>query len=112
MASEEAEVSVVFGGTGKDARTELREPALARVESDVSTGRTADTCGTASTGGDGSGSTADARGTTDTGDVSGGVAIPVGLDLGGHDLLGGMGSTLAPQAQHGMVAPATTSCCA
>ena len=55
MAGEEGDVSVVFGGTGKDARTELRDPALAGVESDVRV----------------SGGTADARGSMDTGDVNG-----------------------------------------
>ena len=45
MAGEEADLSAVFGGTGKDARTELREPALARVESDLGSGGTADARG-------------------------------------------------------------------
>ena len=50
-----------------------------------------------------------ATGLAGTGDVSGGVALPVGLDLGGHDLLSGMGATLAPQVQLGSGATATTS---
>ena len=99
MAGEEADLSVVFGGTGKDAGTELREPALARVESEMSSGGTADARGMTGTVGVGSGGTADARGATDTGDVSGGVAL---VATATTSTLQATGSTLAPRHSKGL----------